>query len=457
MNYEETHALFAKGKEAWNAWANEMLAQKKAFEDAGTWAANQKKWEEEAKAVFSDRDQKHPFKDFVDFSHFIFPGDTRFTKVTFRQGAAFSEATFTQEVNFSGAIFTHEAYFYRTIFTQTAYFSYVTFECTTFFNNARFQYQADFTAMTAKSVFTIADAEFETHPPDFIQAHFLEAPRLDNIVMPAYAVMKQRTKAAKAAVEIPETPTTSHEDLLDRKEEKRRAFSRFAATDMAKWRVLQRMAEMGHDHPRKLDFFAREIISARHHPTTTWWQWGIGHVYEFLSNFGRSFLRPIFGLLLAIGLAGLFFIGQSPHVAAGRAKMAIIADSPENAIYLFHSWDVRKTPCTTWPPAPDKNIDPKRDTRPTYITGLSPEVADRTALGWEALSLALRNATVIGDWGSEIAHRTYGCLYGLERFGDTLAPILPLSVSFISALQKVWSALMLFFLGLALRNHLKMH
>jgi hypothetical protein len=38
MNKEQSLALYAKGKDAWNAWANEMLDKRKAMETAGSWS-----------------------------------------------------------------------------------------------------------------------------------------------------------------------------------------------------------------------------------------------------------------------------------------------------------------------------------------------------------------------------------------------------------------------------------
>jgi hypothetical protein len=37
MTRDETIALFLKGKDAWNAWAEDMLAQRKALEESGQW------------------------------------------------------------------------------------------------------------------------------------------------------------------------------------------------------------------------------------------------------------------------------------------------------------------------------------------------------------------------------------------------------------------------------------
>jgi hypothetical protein len=39
MTRDETVALFLRGREAWNAWAEKMLAERKAMEEDGRWAA----------------------------------------------------------------------------------------------------------------------------------------------------------------------------------------------------------------------------------------------------------------------------------------------------------------------------------------------------------------------------------------------------------------------------------
>ena len=80
-----------------------------------------------------------------------------------------------------------------------------------------------------------------------------------------------------------------------------------------------------------------------------------------------------------------------------------------------------------------------------------------TDLANEAWHLAFRNAFIVLDGSGEAAHRTYGCLYGVELYGGSnpLA-VVPSAVSTVSAAQKLFSALMIFLFGLALRNMLKM-
>ncbi len=96
-------------------------------------------------------------------------------------------------------------------------------------------------------------------------------------------------------------------------------------------------------------------------------------------------------------------------------------------------------------------------TLPPYVGALSPELQAGTDLANEAWHLAFRNAFIVLDGSAEAAHRTYGCLYGVEMYGGSnpLA-VVPSAVSTASAVQKLFSALMIFLFGLALRNMLKM-
>ena len=75
----------------------------------------------------------------------------------------------------------------------------------------------------------------------------------------------------------------------------------------------------------------------------------------------------------------------------------------------------------------------------------------------EARPLALRDGFLILYGDADTAHRTYGCLYGIELYSNsTPIAIVPPSVGFWSGLHKLYSAVMIFLFGLALRNMLKM-
>jgi hypothetical protein len=71
--------------------------------------------------------------------------------------------------------------------------------------------------------------------------------------------------------------------------------------------------------------------------------------------------------------------------------------------------------------------------------------------------LALGDGFLILYGDADTAHRTYGCLYGIELYSNS-APIaiVPPAVGLWSALHKLYSAINDFLFALALRDMLKM-
>ncbi len=311
--YEECMALGHKaGCEKWNNWANGLLAEKKQLQESGEWEAKKDDWEDRARVNFDNyKFDKANFREFIfpsyaNFSKLIFPGNTSFLEVTFPDNADFHNATFTGyadfmeakfsgNANFSGATFTGNALFNNATFTGDADFWKATFsgvadfmgakfsiilnekgdevgvsetaaifmdavfEKLAAFYNAIFKNEASFKAINSKAGFDLGGAEFAI-VPIFIQAHFLEAPSLDD-------------------VEIPEDAPKGSKD---------NSFT-------ARYRSLKRMAIQAHDHEREQNFFAGELKSMR---TGKWfskgWTWRLfGYLYEIFSNFGRSFFLPV--------------------------------------------------------------------------------------------------------------------------------------------------------------------
>ena len=185
MTRDETVALFLQGREAWNAWAGEMIARRKAMEADGRWAEEEATsdslpagnaetlvWMQAAQADFSrcvllarepEQDEsaqeegpKEPREvgsQFhaiqletysVDFSGFIFPGAALFEGTTFSRTASFDRATFFGNALFQGATFSEGAWFTKTVFSSNARFQNATFFCNTSFNGIVFSRSAWF-------------------------------------------------------------------------------------------------------------------------------------------------------------------------------------------------------------------------------------------------------------------------------------------------------------------------
>ena len=124
MNKDETLALFAKGKDAWNEWARERLAEKKALQEAGEWVEDEhpsawnektRNWHERAGVDFSE----HTFEDDPYFNDLTFPGSAWFDRAKFEGGAEFGSAKFEGNADFGSAIFKGYARFGSATFKVT--------------------------------------------------------------------------------------------------------------------------------------------------------------------------------------------------------------------------------------------------------------------------------------------------------------------------------------------------
>ena len=330
--------------------------------------------------------------------------------------------------------------------------------------------------------FNMAHAVFDV-VPDFIQAHFEEAPRLDNL---------------EVGGKLPELKDIQDEDReklsrrgrwhrrrLEKNRPYRRMFEALAKdSDLrnipARWRALKRLAIQGHDTERELEFHARELRSQRFAedwplPLAFWrgrawafFRFWFGYFYQWFSDFGRSLARPLIASWVVLIAAAAFFLSQTDVMQRELA--------PQEASYF--SGTVRTArhalfnavPCYSPPPTPAASwrgawpwwrrgakIAPPPAPNESQTGGLTEPFRSQTGARDEALHLAFRNAFVVLDGSAEAAHRTFGCLYGVELYGGSnpLA-IVPSAVSTVSAIQKLFSALMIFLFGLALRNMLKM-
>jgi uncharacterized protein YjbI with pentapeptide repeats len=349
------------------------------------------------------------------FEHARFFGDTSFFRVQFLRNAAFDNALFHSSVAFNSASFLGDAWF----------------------EGAVFKAPASFRAIRGEREFTMADAVFEG-VPDFIQAHFSEAPRLDSL-------------RVRGCVEKP------HRDIP------------------SSWRALQRLALQGHDTNRELEFHAREIRSERR--VDDWpfprnirdpqdWagvpRYYAGWVYQLSSDFGRSLVRPMTWWLITLVISAIFYLGQNDDVVAKRAQLEEEGHTIIGA-YVLAGYDAAMSPpaCFGSERASDQDPkalpdhDPKEKPRQQRI-GLVDEIAGKTNAAREAMQLAFRNGALGLDSSGDGAHRTYGCLYGFELFGKSRTAYVPNSVSIAASVQKILSAIFIFLFGLALRNMLKM-
>ena len=517
-------------KKHWNAWAEDMLTKRKELEASGVWAAEKnsigtlepknaetRAWTEEALAHFTrclflvggdegteetpeeDKEQppagNFPVKSIAidsmmfDFSGFVFPGAAYFGAAAFKGYAWFDNATFKGLARFADTAFKVNACFANATFEGTSWFVNATFKGDVWFEKAAFKGDARFDNAAFKGHASFAKDTFEQEAvfrairgerglsmagamfdavPDFIQAHFEEAPRLDNVEVKGQMLAAQEKEPEKNKMPM-------FGEAFDRAWQ---GISRWATGGVSKdsdlgdlparWRALKRLAIQGHDTDRELAFFSGEVRSARFAgdwplPWPIWKgsAWGgtlrfyAGWLYQIFSDFGRSLLRPFLAWVLCIVIFAVYFLGQNQDMAAKRRDLNPHGFIGRVIAYSTTAWNAASGETSI--DCVSKTLptgDPEKDSTNGF-TGLAEPVRTRTNPVNEALSIAYHNALIVLDSSGDSAHRAFGCLYGVERYGGNPVAYVPRSVAIASGIQKLLSAIFIFLFGLGLRNMLK--
>lgn len=379
----------------------------------------------------------------------------------FRDWADFFGATFDERTRFSGASFDIVADFTNCLFPSERQVSFrrAKFKQAAFFTNAHFRGGLpDFRGASADHTFDITDTTFVS-APWFNQANFSEAPDLDRLRYPIPSFLHFGTASlqrwfTKQKRMLPSNkqhrfPNKGSTPFAVSEEEFESGLKRLPQASC--YRAIRRLAIQGHDHENEAKAFKGEVRSKRGTIDKPWHaSFWFGALYDVLSDFGKSLLRPFLAWALCIVIFAAYFLGQNPDMAAERQKLDQHGFMGQVAAYSVTAWDAafRK-------PAPACFDRAEVDANQNGFSGLVEQVRNKTNLVSEAFSIAYHNALVILDNNGDSAHRAFGCLYGVERYGGNPVAFVPRSVAIASALQKVLSAIFIFLFGLALRNMLK--
>ena len=489
MTRDETIALFFRGREAWNAWAECRLTERKALEHSGQWAqeinafgawgpTNEETgaWMEAARADFSfcrfslagsvnsaEEEATESIKSIsvgttdIGFSGFIFPSDARFGNTSFGGGVTFENATFRGNVYFGSAkfknfadfnnctfccfagfltaIFCGRTAFKDSTFSSTAHFEGTSFQSSTTFVNAKFLGDVSFAGAKVNGTFNMTGACFNVVPA-FNQADFRQAPDLDDVRFPLPGFW--RGGKEEFDFKLPRPPGLGH-----------------GANLVTKYRAIRRIAIQGADYEREQMAFKGEIRAKRGivHKFYHAGFW-LGIVYDLLSDFGRSMWCPVLAWVACIIVFAVYFLGQNPDMIERRRNLPHEGFLRQIAAYSETTLsEVSKGPALTCvsKTLPKGNLDDLQN----GLSGLAEPILMQTNPINEALSIAYHNAVIVLDSNGDSAHRAFGCLYGVERYGGNPVAYVPRSVAIASAIQRFLSAIFIFLFILAVRNTLR--
>jgi hypothetical protein len=299
---QDAFDLYKRGKDAWNDWA---AAHKGWFVDFSNWD-------------FTKEGN-------VAFKLFKFPGAVSFRSAIFGEGnVIFSDAEFCNgDVFFSDAKFGNgDVYFHEAKFgVGGVYFIGAEFGV----GNVSFNY-ADF----GEGVVSFYGAEFGGGNLDYGKARF-PGPMSFTSVKAGIANGKAVTVSFAGAVfesllglddtkfncvpdfrqaQIQRDISIEYTEVSYRTDDKRRILKVADVKHASKYRSLRRLAIEAKDHDKEIEFFAFEQRSKFLNSLNTLQYFPI-FLYNLLSNFGRSFLRPFIGLLSTWLIAAQLFYWRS--------------------------------------------------------------------------------------------------------------------------------------------------
>lgn len=392
----------------------------------------------EAQFAESAHFRRTAFGGISDFQKAVFSKNADFTSCRFKGDADFSSASFVQAADFSEAKFKGSAGFSECGFQGAANFFQALFKGRASFRRANFADKAAFAALQSRAAFALAGSRF-AQVPGFQEASFRETPNLDYITIADPMRLLHGRNGGEGR---------------DPRPYPLRGMKLCPDNDIStRYRRLRQFAAEAQDYEREREFFAQELRCRRFWLDRPFGEglgrFWFGWLYGGLSDFGRSFGRPLLIWALSIPLFALVYLAERRgfHFAsATRPVASAVPDFP------------------AWPDQP--SVSSVLNWTGDLLWWLFSSIVDLFSGGGciigesgasaEAFFLSLKNSFFFLGWESQdAARRVYACLYGME--GATGAQMLrvPLSVSTTAIVQNAVSAFLLFFVLVAFRNLLK--
>lgn len=432
------------GRNAWNLWANERIQAGEMptidFSGAPLEIEDFKAFIFPGPVKFADVQfvrsisfKNAEFRRDVDFMRTKFKCDVDFTEAKFLKRARFSEARFYglaqfRKAHFSGRlhldriVFAKDAVFAFAIFGQLVYaphnefHSYANFKGAHFdsrllFTNSRFDGESVFRGVKFKRA-NFYGVHFKHSLIKFVSSSFEKVPDLRASVF--------ATPANFQGAKFPYAARPGLARLLAQAADR---------GDAAKYRRLKQIAAEAKDHEGELDFFAKEIRAKRFYETEGRWANAINIGYELLSDFGRSVARPLIWLVLLTVFSAVAILGE--YWSASSIVLTLIGTGA--ALLLPFGKGIGR--------------------RPSFVVGLTVTalvgmfLAMHSETSIAAMKLSVTNAALlIGADKWSIRDSACEALYGCRKcmFG-----------SFLPYVQSTASLLLLFLVGLGLRNRFR--
>lgn len=276
----------------------------------------------EDQAEFDGADLKQS----VDFSGAVFLDHARFDKARVEGSARFSGAVFHKTASFTDADFDNSEHGGAVDFRQTRFDGEADFAQAKFsarspadFTDAAFGQTASFVNSRWRGRPNFRRARFIRHPPDFVGAMFgngMSAPH------PGFGIELAQTRWPDAPPIPAPAPDDASEEDKGRIAWETGQAKRQAAADIASYQHLKFLAGEQDKPGEALDFHARQLRAQRIVDGFSGrpWQARTSALFELVSDYGRSILRPLIAMAVLFVPTAIIF-EQSQRLGEGCAPL----------------------------------------------------------------------------------------------------------------------------------------
>jgi hypothetical protein len=348
---------------------------------------------------------------------------TLFEKVHFRNGVYFDGSMVRGDAGYRNAQFGALSSFADSVFCGSTRFDEAEFKNAVIFRETQFWEETSFFAINCESAFVLSEASFDAFPPDFAQAHFREAPALDELRRKCPQGHKVDLKEVGACCGLhPFEPAPQRQWLGVIARRLCAWLPGVRAKNLMRYRHLKRLSIQNQDYDGELRHFSGELA----HMAVTDRRYLFAKLYYLLTGYGRRAIIPFIGLIVQYILFTSYYLWM-------------YRENKYSLPYTFTAWMEYLI------------LDKMNGTGKLTIgvSCVSPaQIIKHNDPFWSSLRLSLsKSIFMVAQEPQEQLMADYKCLYKDEFMHW---------IYMVGAVQSFISAILIFLLFLVLRNHFRL-
>jgi hypothetical protein len=260
------------------------------------------------------------FYSYANFSNTIFCSKASFEAASFNENADFRLANFYEDADFNSVIFIGDAYFISAEFNQSAEFTNSTFNRVSFIVGVVFGGGVYFSKVKFLNLMCFFQGSIFKSNSSFENAVFDNVGHFEDVRFMTHSPSFRGCKIDSTRLEF------SDDSYFPANDSNPDAIKNIS--------FLKRLADEHGQTDQALNFNAMELRAKRLLPNAGWGFKTITWLYEVVSDFGRSYLRPLMIYALLIWLSFLYSFGYSDNTAENAKINSHLCANDPNKLNL---------------------------------------------------------------------------------------------------------------------------